>query len=121
MRLHCRSYGSGEPLIILHGLFGSLNNWHALTGKLGVHFHVFSVGHRNHGESPHSDAISYAFMENDLLEFMHLHNITAAHLLGHSMGGKTAMEFAIRHPGMVDRLVVVDIVPEHTKLQKQKS
>jgi esterase len=111
MKLHYRSYGSGHPLIILHGLFGSLSNWHTLAGRLGQHFHVLSVDQRNHGQSPHSEAISYALMADDLLEFMHVHGVTAAHLLGHSMGGKTAMEFALRYPGMVDRLVVADIAP----------
>jgi pimeloyl-ACP methyl ester carboxylesterase len=120
MKLHYRSYGSGEPLIILHGLFGSLNNWHTLAGKLGVHFHVFSVDQRNHGESPHTDALSYALMAADLLEFMHLHRIAAAHLLGHSMGGKTAMEFALQHPEMVDRLVVVDIAPRAYKTAQEE-
>lgn len=120
MKLHYRSYGSGEPLIILHGLFGSLNNWHTLAGRLGEHFHVLPVDLRNHGQSPHSEATSYALMADDLLEFMHVHGVTAAHLLGHSMGGKTAMEFALRHPGMVDRLVVVDIAPRAYKSAQEE-
>jgi pimeloyl-ACP methyl ester carboxylesterase len=98
-------------MILLHGLFGSLNNWHTLAGKLGERYHVYSPDQRNHGQSPHSDAMSYPLLAEDLLEFMRDQGIPPAHVLGHSMGGKTAMEFALQHPGMVDRLIVVDIAP----------
>ena len=111
MQLHFRTYGEGFPLIILHGLLGSLDNWQPLSRKCGAHFKVFAVDQRNHGCSPHSDEFGYDVMSQDLLEFMETHGLAGAHLLGHSMGGKTAMHFALRHPDRVGKLVVVDIAP----------
>jgi len=112
MQLHCRTYGNGHPLIILHGLFGSLNNWNSLSRKFGEHFKVYAVDQRNHGRSPHSDVFSYQVMAEDLKEFMRHQGITTAHVLGHSMGGKTAMRFATSYPERVVRLIVVDISPK---------
>jgi len=111
MKLHFRSYGSGRPLIILHGLFGSLNNWHTLAGRLAEGRLVLSVDLRNHGDSPHSEEFSFKAMAEDLREFMDDRGLTRASLLGHSMGGKTAMEFALRYPSAVEGLVVIDIAP----------
>ncbi len=112
MELHYRSYGSGPPLIILHGLFGSLNNWHSHAMLLGEQFRVFTIDQRNHGASPHSPVMSYEAMANDILEFINRHHIAPVHLLGHSMGGKTAMQFALSHPQEMRKLVVVDIRPQ---------
>jgi esterase len=112
MRLHYRSYGTGSPLVILHGLFGSLNNWQTLAKRLGGHFSVFALDLRNHGQSPHSDDITYEVMAGDVREFVLEHGISPACVIGHSMGGKTAMELALRFPDLVDRLVVVDIAPK---------
>ncbi len=112
MELHYRSYGSGPPLIILHGLFGSLNNWHSHATLLGEQFQVFTIDQRNHGASPHSPVMSYEAMANDILEFITRHHIAPVHLLGHSMGGKTAMEFALGHGQEVRKLIVVDIRPQ---------
>jgi esterase len=111
MRLHFKDYGSGFPLIILHGLFGSLDNWHSASAKLAAQFHVFAVDQRNHGNSPHASEMNYPAMALDLDEFMGAHGLARAHVLGHSMGGKTAMEFALRYPDSVEKLVVVDIAP----------
>jgi esterase len=111
MRLHFREYGQGTPLIILHGLFGSSDNWVTMSQKLSAHFHVFALDQRNHGQSPHSAAMNYDVMAADLSEFMQEHAIERALLLGHSMGGKTAMQFAMLHPEKVERLVVGDIAP----------
>jgi esterase len=111
MRLHFREYGRGEPLIILHGLFGSLANWDALSRRLGSHFRVLALDQRNHGHSPHSVEMNYHVMAEDVREFMGAHGLARAHLLGHSMGGKTAMHFALHHSALVERLVVVDIAP----------
>ncbi len=112
MHFHSRSYGRGFPLIILHGLLGSLDNWATLGKKLGERFHVFTFDARNHGRSSHSERMDYEVMVGDLRAFMQEHNITQAHLLGHSMGGKTVMHFAMSHPGMVAKLVVVDMAPK---------
>src|SRR5437899_1940421 len=112
MQLNFQSYGTGLPIIILHGLFGSLDNWQPISRKLGESFHVFAVDQRNHGRSPHSDIFNYQVMAEDLREFMQAHNISRAHLLGHSMGGKTAMQFALVHPEQVEKLIVVDIAPK---------
>jgi esterase len=111
MHFHSRTYGSGHPLIILHGLFGSLDNWATLARRFGEHFHVFAFDARNHGRSFHSDEISFKAMADDVKEFMNENRLDSAFLLGHSMGGKTAMLFAATFPAMVDRLVVVDIAP----------
>ena len=83
MKLHFRSYGSGRPLIILHGLFGSLNNWHTLAGRLAEGRLVLSVDLRNHGDSPHSEEFSFKAMAEDLREFMDDRGLTRASLLGH--------------------------------------
>lgn len=111
MKLHHKSYGSGHPLVILHGLFGTLDNWHTMSVRLGKMFHVFAVDQRNHGRSPHSDEFNYTVMAKDLLLFMDEHRIETTHLIGHSMGGKTAMQFVKLHPERVSKLVVVDIAP----------
>jgi len=111
MRLHFREYGQGPPLIILHGLFGSLDNWSAISSRLAPDFHVYAVDQRNHGGSLHSDEMNYRLMADDLREFMEDRAIDKAHVLGHSMGGKTAMQFALQYGRKVDRLVVVDVAP----------
>ena len=111
MQLHFETYGQGLPLIILHGLFGSLDNWKPMSRKLGEYFHVFALDQRNHGRSPHSHEMSYALMVDDLVGFMRANRLRSAHVLGHSMGGKTAMQFALRFPACVEKLVVVDISP----------
>src|SRR6266478_981364 len=111
MQLNFRRFGQGSPLIILHGLFGSLDNWHATSERLGSRFQVFALDQRNHGQSPHSSEMDYKLMAEDLAEFMQTHHLAEAHILGHSMGGKTAMQFAFLYPGYVRRLVVVDITP----------
>lgn len=111
MRLHFREQGDGPPLIILHGLFGSLDNWGYISLRLSEQFRVISVDQRNHGQSPHDPEINYAIMADDLREFMDQQHLASAHVLGHSMGGKTAMQFALTHPERVERLIVVDIAP----------
>ncbi len=112
MNLHFQSYGnSGKPLIILHGLLGSSDNWHTIAKTFGEHFRVFTLDARNHGRSPHSDLFTYEAMADDVREFLAQHHLPSAHLLGHSMGGKTAMQVALTHPELVDKLIVVDIAP----------
>lgn len=111
MELYYRTYGAGPPLLILHGLFGSLDNWATLARRWGEHFHVWTLDARNHGRSFHDERMDYPSMAEDVARFMERHGLSGAHLLGHSMGGKTAMQFALTRPGSVRRLVVVDIAP----------
>lgn len=111
VELFCKKYGTGKPLIILHGLLGSLDNWHTLSSRFGQHFTVYAIDQRNHGRSPHSDEMSYEAMAEDLLAFIHGQDLSSVALIGHSMGGKTAMEFALRHPALTRALIVVDIAP----------
>ena len=102
---------SDRYLIVLHGLFGMLDNWHHMAGKLSQHLNVLTVDQRNHGHSPHVDQMSYEAMAEDLEELMDELSIDRAVILGHSMGGKTAMVFADLYPQRVDSLIVVDIAP----------
>ncbi|HEV8718904.1 MAG TPA: alpha/beta fold hydrolase [Candidatus Binatia bacterium] len=111
MPLHSESYGHGHPLIILHGLFGSLENWRTLSKTCSQSFQVFALDQRNHGRSLHSEVFNYRVMVEDLREFLQQQGLSSTHLLGHSMGGKAAMQFAITYPQKVDKLVVVDIAP----------
>ncbi|MBC52339.1 MAG: alpha/beta hydrolase [Gammaproteobacteria bacterium] len=112
MKLNFRQYGeSGEPLLILHGLFGSLSNWAWHSRKLSGHFTVYGLDLRNHGGSPHDDAMSYPLMAQDVADFMDDQGIESAHVLGHSMGGKVAMQLAMDHPERIKRLVIADIAP----------
>jgi esterase len=103
--------GSGTPLLILHGLFGSATNWTGIARRLAATHRVFAVDLRNHGRSPWSDEVGYAAQADDLGRFVRRHAVAPATLLGHSMGGKAAMALALREPGLVARLVVVDVAP----------
>ena len=112
-QLNYKVFGEGKPLIILHGLFGSLDNWITLARKFSADFKVYIVDQRNHGLSFHDEHFNYELMAEDLHEFMKKEQITEAHLLGHSMGGKTVMNFAVKYPAMVDQLIVADIGPKY--------
>lgn len=112
MELNYKKVGAGEPLVILHGLFGSLDNWMTLAKKLGSHFEVFIVDARNHGFSPHSNEFNYDVMADDLYAFLMQHMISDPIILGHSMGGKTAMQFAMNYPNQLSQLIVADIAPK---------
>jgi esterase len=112
MNLAFEVVGTGHPLIILHGLLGSTDNWRSMSRRLGAHYKVFAVDLRNHGRSPHSDIFDYDVMAADLREFMEQQALHRIILLGHSIGGKVAMQFAIDYSERVDRLVIVDIGPK---------
>ncbi|MBD79289.1 MAG: alpha/beta hydrolase [Crocinitomicaceae bacterium] len=111
MKLNFKTFGEGEPLVILHGLMGMLDNWQSLAKEYANHFEVFILDARNHGHSEHSEEFSYEVMMYDLLEFCHEHHLDEINLLGHSMGGKTSMKFAQNFPDFVDKLIVADIAP----------
>ncbi len=112
MNLHSLVYGSGLPLLILHGLLGSSDNWHTLAKRFGNYFHTFALDARNHGRSPHAPDFTYNVMAQDVEQFLHEHQLGAANIIGHSMGGKIAMKLALSHPRMIRRLIVVDIAPK---------
>lgn len=116
MELNFKTFGGGPGLIILHGLFGSLDNWQTLAKQYAEHFSVFIVDQRNHGKSPHTDEeFTYQAMAEDLAEFMDQHGMVRAHLMGHSMGGKTVMKFASHWPERIERMVVADMSPRRNK------
>jgi esterase len=112
MKLAFREFGQGQPLIILHGLFGQSDNWNTLSkGFAEKGFRVFAVDQRNHGLSPHSTTWNYGVMADDLKEFIDTHQLKDPILLGHSMGGKTVMFFELMYPGIASKIIVVDIAP----------
>jgi pimeloyl-ACP methyl ester carboxylesterase len=111
MQLNFKEIGQGNdtPLIMLHGLFGSSDNWLHVAPKLGGKCYALDL--RNHGHSPHSNEMGYALMAGDVAEFLDAQKLDAANVLGHSMGGKVAMQFAHAHPARVRKLIIVDIAP----------
>jgi len=111
MQLHFKESGQGRAVIVLHGLFGSSDNWHHIARRLAERFHVFTVDQRNHGRSPPSAEMNYPLMAADVKAFMVSRGIEAASFIGHSMGGKTAMQFALQFPDRVEKLVVADMAP----------
>jgi len=112
MKLFFRELGQGPPLLILHGLFGSSDNWHSLSKVFADHFRVFVIDQRNHGQSPHDDEHNYEALTKDLHEFVVDRGLKDPIVIGHSMGGKTAMNFAIKHADEIAQLIVVDIIPK---------
>lgn len=120
--LHHLDQGQGRPLVILHGLFGTLDNWQTLARRWATEagLRVVSVDLRNHGRSFQSDEHTYALMATDVLElFDHLQLGPDTTLMGHSMGGKVAMRFALDHPERLGRLIVVDIAPRFSNMEHQ--
>ena len=112
-KLFYKKYGTEGPfIIIVHGLFGMLDNWHTISQKMQDQFQIIAVDQRNHGHSPHLDSMTYDEMAADINELMQNLDIEKAHLVGHSMGGKTVMQFANLYPQKIDKLVVVDIAPK---------
>lgn len=112
MKLNYKREGNGGPLIIIHGLFGSLDNWQTLGKKFAEDFDTILIDQRNHGHSPHSDDFDYDLMAKDLIELIKDLEFEKVNIIGHSMGGKTAMRAAQLRPELIDKLVVVDIGPK---------
>lgn len=111
MQLHFKQLGQGEPLILLHGLFGSADNWFGVAPKLAEKFHVLIPDLRNHGHSPHHAEMDYPLMAADVEKFFAAQKLANACVIGHSMGGKVAMQFALDFPARVKKLIVVDMAP----------
>lgn len=121
MKLNHKVFGEGgTPLIILHGLLGSLDNWQSLALRFSESRKVITVDQRNHGKSPHAPGLSYELMAHDLLELMDDLSIDKAILLGHSMGGKTVMNFALKYQERVEHLIVADMSPSESVPHHQK-
>lgn len=112
MKLAYRDFGTGQPLIILHGLFGQSDNWNTLAKQFSEQgFHVYTIDQRNHGLSPHHHEWDYELMADDLHKFINDHQIQNPILMGHSMGGKTVMFFEKKYPGIADKIIIADISP----------
>ncbi|MEO1010591.1 MAG: alpha/beta fold hydrolase [Bacteroidota bacterium] len=106
--------GKGEPLLILHGFLGMGDNWKTLGNRYAENgFEVYLIDQRNHGRSFWAETFHYNTLAEDLYDFLTHHQVGKAHILGHSMGGKTAMQLACSHPKMVHKLIVADIAPKY--------
>ncbi len=111
--LHANTEGSGTPLLILHGFLGIGDNWKTLGSRFAENgYEVHMIDQRNHGRSFHDEEFSYEIMAEDLKNYCEQKNLKNFILLGHSMGGKTAMLFASKYPDYVSKLIVVDIAPK---------
>ncbi len=112
LTLYSRKVGENGPdFVVLHGLFGSGKNWRSFAGSLEEDFQVWTLDARNHGDSPHADSMSYQQMAEDVVRFFDGNELENVILLGHSMGGKTAMQLALQFPDRIAALIVVDIAP----------
>ena len=111
MKLNYKILGEGKPLIILHGLFGMLDNWRTIARHLEDTYKSILVDLRNHGKSPHDSEMNYKYMAEDIRELMDDLQLENTILMGHSMGGKVAMQFSLMYPDRVTHLVVIDISP----------
>jgi pimeloyl-ACP methyl ester carboxylesterase len=109
--LYYEDQGHGAAVLVLHGLFGSSSNWRSFAKRLAEDLRVIAVDLRNHGRSAHAERIDYPSMAGDVLALLDELGLPGASLVGHSMGGKVAMESAVAHPARVERLVVLDIAP----------
>jgi esterase len=121
MKLVYRTVGSGpKPLVILHGVFGSGDNWMTVSKSIDPDYTCFLVDQRNHGKSPHAPVHDYLHLVADLKEFASDHSLGRFCLLGHSMGGKVAMNYACTYPSELEKLVVVDISPRAYGMHHEK-
>jgi len=121
MKLFYRKYGEGPPMIILHGLYGSSDNWVTIAKSLGDNYTVYLPDQRNHGLSPHDDIHDYDSMRNDLFELAGDLKLDKFFLAGHSMGGKTTISFALKWPEMINGLLIADISPFVNETTRQSA
>jgi len=115
MLLHSTIIGKGEPLLILHGYFGMSDNWRGLGLKFAENNEVHLIDQRNHGRSFHNDDFDYELLVEDLYHYIEHHKLENVNIIGHSMGGKVAMLFAVTFPELVKKLVIADISPKYYK------
>lgn len=117
MKLHYRTMGEGRPLVILHGVFGSSDNWQTLGRYFSEWCKVYLVDLRDHGFSPHSDSLDLDAMAGDIKELADEGGLENFDLIGHSMGGKVGMRFAQLHPHLLGTLIVVDMAPKRYEMR----
>jgi len=120
MILHSKILGTGAPLLILHGYFGMGDNWKSLANKFAENFEVHLIDQRNHGRSFHAYDFDYELLVEDLFKYIQHHDLEKVNILGHSMGGKVAMLFAVTFPEFVHKLIVADISPKYYKPHHQQ-
>ena len=120
MKLYSRVLGTGKPLIIIHGLFGMSDNWQSLAKLYADYFEVHIIDQRNHGRSPHADEFSYFHLSNDLHQYIIDNQLNNVIIIGHSLGGKTAMQFAVSYPEFLSKLIIVDISPRFYPIHHDK-
>jgi len=120
MILHAAISGKGQPLIILHGFLGMSDNWKAIVNQMVEHFEVHAIDLRNHGRSFHSNDFSYPLMVQDIVNYFQHYQLKKSIVLGHSMGGKLAMQLTCEHPNLVEKLIVADIGPKYYPLHHQQ-
>ena len=113
MKLHFKKFGAGPPIIMLHGFLGSLDNLLPIGRAMSEKHTVYLLDQRNHGQSPHSNEHNYSLLAGDLHEFVQEHKIMDPVIIGHSMGGKTAMKYASMFPDSFRKMLVVDIAPRY--------
>ncbi|UAA37271.1 alpha/beta fold hydrolase [Paraneptunicella aestuarii] len=120
MSLNFKRVGEGKPIVMLHGLFGSLDNLGSISRELQSQFDVISVDLPDHGRSPHSPSFSYEQYAKQVLDVIELNELEQVSLLGHSMGGKVAMHMALNHPEKISSLIVADIAPVQYQARHNK-
>ena len=111
--VHSKIIGEGAPLLILHGYFGMSDNWKSLGNKFGEDFQIHLIDQRNHGRSFHAGNFDYDLLVEDIVQYIKHHQLEKVIVLGHSMGGKVAMLFAVKYPTLVAKLIIVDIAPRY--------
>ncbi|MCF6349525.1 MAG: alpha/beta fold hydrolase [Flavobacteriaceae bacterium] len=119
MLLYSKILGKGQPLLILHGFLGMGDNWKSLANRFAENYEVHLIDQRNHGRSFHTTDFSYELMVEDLHNYIKHYSLKKVNLLGHSMGGKTAMLFAVTFPEMISKLIVADISPRYYPIHHQ--
>lgn len=121
MKLHANIEGDGFPLFILHGFLGMGDNWKTLSKEYAdAGFQVHLIDQRNHGRSPHSSEFNYTVLAEDVKQYAEEHQISKLSIIGHSMGGKTAMQLACKHPDLIEKLLVADIAPKYYQPHHQQ-
>lgn len=120
MNLFYRQTGNGAPLFILHGLFGSGDNWNSMAKELSACFSVFVVDLRNHGQSLHSNEWDYTIMASDIARLASTLHLNKIYIAGHSMGGKVCMQLACQSPEIIEKMMVIDIAPRYYKPHHQQ-
>lgn len=120
VKLYSRVFGEGQPLLIIHGLFGMSDNWQSLAKLYADYFEVHLIDQRNHGRSPHADEFSYLHLSNDLHQYIIENELNDVIIIGHSLGGKTAMQFAVSYPELLSKLIIVDISPSFYPIHHDK-